>query len=386
MTTDPQRDPGSAEALMARARDLAASVRRSTAPNPWVGAVLVADGVVVGEGATRPPGGPHAEVVALAEAGERARGATMVVTLEPCAHRGRTGPCADALVAAGVARVIVGVEDPDQQVAGAGIARLRAAGIEVEVGPGGDEVRAQLAPYLHHRRTGRSFCLAKSALSLDGRVAAADGTSRWITGPRARADAHGVRADSQAVVVGSGTALADRPALTVRDVAPAPERPPLRVLLDGLGRVSADGPLFDVSLAPTLVCTTRAAPDAVVAAWRAAGAEVEVVAPSATSPRRGVDLGAMLDLLGARGVLQAMVEGGSALHGALVAEGRVDRLVCYVGAVSLGADGLPGLAWPGPSTIADAPRWTLESATVLGDDVRLDYTPRPADAAPTGAD
>ncbi len=371
MTTDPQHSPD--EALMARARSLAASVRRTTAPNPWVGAMVVADGEVVGEGATAPPGGPHAEVAALAAAGDRARGATVAVTLEPCAHHGRTPPCADALVAAGVARVLVGVEDPDPRVAGQGIARLRAAGIEVVVGVGAGAVAEQLAPYLHHRRTGRAYCLVKTALSVDGRVAAADGSSQWITGPEARADAHGLRADSQAVVVGSGTALADRPALTVRDVAPPPV-PPLRVLLDGAGRVPADGPLFDVSLAPTLVVTTEAAPGAVVDAWRAAGAKVEVVAP-VPGVRRGVDLGATLALLGDHGVLQAMVEGGSHLHGALVAEGLADHLVTYVGGVTLGTDGLAGLAWPGPPTIAAAPRWRLRGVRVLGDDVRIDRSP-----------
>lgn len=370
MTTDLPSAPD--EALMARARSLAASVRRSTAPNPWVGAVVVAaDGCLVGEGATAPPGGPHAEVVALSVAGARARGATVAVTLEPCAHHGRTPPCADALVAAGVARVVVGVEDPDPRVAGSGVARLRAAGIDVTVGVGAAAVADQLAPYLHHRRTGRAFCLAKTALSIDGRVAAADGSSRWITGPAARADAHGLRADSQAVVVGAGTALADRPALTVRD-AEAPPTPPVRVLLDAVGRVPAVGPLFDPRLAPTLVVTTDAAPDGSVDAWRAAGAEVAVVAPAG---RRGVALSETLALLGARGVLQAMVEGGSLLHGALLAEGLVDRLVTYVGGVALGVDGRAGLDWPGPPTIGDAPRWRLREVVALGDDVRIDRSP-----------
>ena len=371
MTTEPT--PSTDEALMARAGSLAAGVRRATAPNPWVGAVVVADGVVVGEGATAPPGGPHAEVTALAAAGARARGATVAVTLEPCAHHGRTAPCADALIAAGVARVLVGVEDPDPRVAGAGIAALRAAGIEVVVGVGAAAVADQLAPYLHHRRTGRAFCLAKSALSIDGRVAAADGSSRWITGPAARADAHSLRADSGAVVVGAGTALADRPALTVRD-AEAPPAPPLRVLLDAVGRVPADGPLFDTRLAPTLVVTTDAVSESVAESWRGAGAAVAVVAPAADGGR-GVDLAATLTLLGERGVLQAMVEGGSFLHGALIAEGLVDRLVTYVGGVALGADGLPGLAWPGPGTIAAAPRWRLERVVALDDDVRIDRSP-----------
>jgi diaminohydroxyphosphoribosylaminopyrimidine deaminase/5-amino-6-(5-phosphoribosylamino)uracil reductase len=355
---------------MADAAALAERARRRSAPNPWVGCVIERDGVVVGVGATDPPGGPHAEVVALRAAGDAARGATAYVTLEPCSHHGRTPPCADALIAAGVARVVVALADPDDNVAGEGIARLRAAGIPVEVGVAADAARLQLAPYLHHRRTGRAFCLVKTALSLDGRTAAADGSSQWITGSAARADAHGLRADSQAVVVGSGTALADRPALTVRSADPLPEHPPLRVLLDARGRVPAEGPLFDAA-APTLVVTTDLAPAAALDAWRAAGAEVETV--PATDGK--VDLAAALTTLGAHGVLQAMVEGGAALHGALVAAGLVDRLTAYVGAALLGATAKPGLDWPGPASIADAPRLRLVATRVLGDDVRLDYVP-----------
>ena len=367
MPTDgPQRD----EEHMAHAAALAERARRRTAPNPWVGCVIVRDAAVVGEGATEPPGGRHAEIVALRAAGDAARGATAYTTLEPCSHHGRTSPCADALTAAGVARVVVALEDPDDKVAGEGIARLRAAGIEVEVGVGADAVRVQLAPYLHHRRTGRAFCLVKTALSLDGRTAAADGSSQWITGPAARADAHELRADSQAVVVGSGTALADRPALTVRDADPVPEHPPLRVLLDARGRVPAAGPLFDAA-APTLVITTGAAPSGVLDAWWAAGATVETV-PAANGK---VDLVAALDVLGAYGVLQAMIEGGAALHGALLEAGLVDRLTVYVGAALLGSGAKPGLDWPGPATIADAPRLRLVACHVLGDDVRLDYVP-----------
>ncbi|MBM3660986.1 MAG: bifunctional diaminohydroxyphosphoribosylaminopyrimidine deaminase/5-amino-6-(5-phosphoribosylamino)uracil reductase RibD, partial [Actinobacteria bacterium] len=299
-----------------------------------------------------------------------ARGASAYVTLEPCSHHGRTPPCADALVEAGVARVVIAATDPDPLVAGRGTERLRAAGVAVTLGVGADAATRQLAPYLHHRRTGRAYCLVKSALSLDGRTAAADGSSQWITGSAARADAHGLRADSQAIVVGSGTALADRPALTVRDVTPAPATPPLRVLLDARGRVPAAGPLFDAA-APTLVVTTDLAAPTVVEAWKAAGAKVETVPDAAGK----VDLAATLRLLGAHGVVQAMVEGGAALHGALLAAGLVDHLCVYVGAALLGADGKPGLDWPGPRSIGSAPRLRLLDATVLGDDVRLDYVP-----------
>ncbi|MDQ1466423.1 MAG: diaminohydroxyphosphoribosylaminopyrimidine deaminase [Actinomycetota bacterium] len=358
--------------LMARALELGRQVRRLTAPNPWVGSVVASDGVVVGEGATRPPGGPHAEVVALAAAGDRARGATLFTTLEPCSHRGQTAPCVDALIAAGVARVVSAIDDPDSHVSGRGHAALRAAGIAVDVGTGARESTTLLAPYVVHRREGRSFVLLKAATSLDGRVAAADGGSRWITGPAARADAHERRADSQAIVVGSGTALADAPTLTVRDATPPFGPPPLRVLVDGRGRVPATGPLFDPSLAPTLVVTTDRAPMAMRDAWAAAGAAVEVV----DGPGSTVDLSAMLTMLASRGVLQALVEGGPGLHGALLNADLVDGIVAYVAPVILGAGGRAAYGLdPGPP-FALAPRYRLTRVAPLGDDVCLEYEPR----------
>jgi diaminohydroxyphosphoribosylaminopyrimidine deaminase/5-amino-6-(5-phosphoribosylamino)uracil reductase len=363
---------------MTRAIALAAAVRRRTAPNPWVGCVVVdADGQVAGEGATEPPGGPHAEALALREAGDRARGGTAYVTLEPCSHHGRTPPCAGALVEAGVSRVVVALTDPDPRVAGTGIATLRDAGIEVvEAGaPITERARHDLAPYLHQRATGRAFALLKTATSLDGRTAARDGSSQWITGPVARADGHRLRADSQAVVVGAGTALADRPTLTARDVEPRPERQPLRVLLDARGHVPGEGPLFDTELAPTLVVTTDRADASAVDAWRAAGAKVEVVRPAASGS--GVDLAEALVLLGTSyGVLQAMVEGGAALHGALLAAGLADRIVQYLAPVVLGAEGRPAIAWPGPDTLDGAPRWDLVDTARFGDDVRLTFDAR----------
>jgi diaminohydroxyphosphoribosylaminopyrimidine deaminase/5-amino-6-(5-phosphoribosylamino)uracil reductase len=364
--------------LMGQALSLAGRARLRTPPNPWVGCVIVRDGEVVGEGATQAPGGAHAEVEALRAAGDRARGATAYVTLEPCAHHGRTPPCTEALIDAGVTRVVVALEDPDPNVSGRGIAQLQERGITVDVGSGADNARLSLAPYLVHRRTGRSFCLLKTAMSVDARIAAADGSSQWITGPAARADAHGLRADSQAVVVGAGTALTDRPSLTVRDLDPPVEHPPLRVVLDARGRVPATGALFDGDLAPTLVITTEAAPAAAVDDWRAAGAKVEIV-PAAPG---GVDLSAALAVLGGHGVLQAMVEGGPTVHGALLAAGLVDRLVVYLGAALLGPDGAPAFAGSRPATIAHAHRLSLRGATPLGDDVRLDYVPLPVSVAP----
>ena len=215
--------------------------------------------------------------------------------------------------------------------------------------------------------------LLKTATSLDGRVTAADGSSRWITGETARADAHALRAESQAVVVGSGTALADRPMLTARLEGASPVgRQPLRVLLDARGRVPADGPLFDTTLASTLVFTTERATDRSVDAWRSSGAKVEVLPAGANG---GIDLAAALGLLGSEGVLQAMFEGGPTVHGALVTAGLADRLIAYVAGAMLGPDGAPALRGAFPAALTDAPRFHLLDARRLGDDVRLDYVP-----------
>jgi diaminohydroxyphosphoribosylaminopyrimidine deaminase/5-amino-6-(5-phosphoribosylamino)uracil reductase len=362
--------------LMRRALALAGAARRLTPPNPWVGCVLVRDGEVVGEGATRPPGGPHAEIEALRAAGDRARGATAYTTLEPCSHHGRTPPCTDALLEAGVARFVVAIADPDPHVAGQGVAVLRRAGATVDVGTEEDAATRLLAPYLVHRAAGRSFVVLKTATSIDGRLAARDGSSRWITGPAARADVHELRADSQAVIIGAGTAVADLPSLTARDTHEPVERQPLRVVLDASGRVPAQGPLFDSSLAPTLVITTAAAPDDATSSWLAAGAKVQTVPPAPNG--HGVDLQAALELLAGLGVLQALVEGGAQLAGALLDAGRVDRLVTYVAPTILGAEGGAAFGLAGPATIADAPRLHLVDVARFGDDVRLDYERLPA--------
>ncbi len=364
----PERD----DELMTRAIELARGARRHTAPRPAVGCVIVRAGEIVGVGATGvSPGGAHAEAAALGAAGERARGATVYTTLEPCDHQGATPPCTEALIAAGVETVVVAVDDPDERVAGRGNARLRAAGINVVTGVGAADAAHDLAPYLHHRRTGRAFVTAKVALSLDGRVAAADTTSQWITSKVSRADAHELRADVQAIVVGAGTALADAPALTVRDADPMPAQPPLRVLLDGRGRVPALGPLFDTTVAPTLVVTTDVAPASATDAWAAAGAKVESIAAATTGA--GVDLDALTLLLGRNGVLHALIEGGATVLGAVMRERVAQRLVAYVAPTLLGTRGLPGFAFDGPATIGDADPFRLAAVRAIGDDIRLDY-------------
>lgn len=323
---------------MSRAIELGASVRASTPPNPWVGCVLqTVDGALF-EGATQPVGGPHAEAVALAaaqDAGASTVGATAWVTLEPCSHHGRTPPCADALIEAGVARVVVALEDPDPKVAGHGLERLVAAGVEVVLGSRGVEAADSLAPYLHHRRTGRPWVVLKLASSLDGRTAAPDGSSRWITGPAARADAHGLRAESDAVLVGAGTVRTDNPSLTVRD-APAPRGDPVRVVL---GAAPADA-----NVHPCL--------------------------------ERSGDLGELLDELGALGHVQLLVEGGASVAHAFHRARLVDRYVVYVAPVLFGGDDGRGMfAGPGAASMADVLRGRLRRITPIGDDLRIDLDP-----------
>ncbi|MFL6225052.1 MAG: bifunctional diaminohydroxyphosphoribosylaminopyrimidine deaminase/5-amino-6-(5-phosphoribosylamino)uracil reductase RibD [Actinomycetes bacterium] len=373
-------EQGPDEAWMARAVALAEGGRGTASPNPMVGAVLVRDGRVVGEGFHRAAGLAHAEAVALAAAAELAAGATCYVTLEPCAHHGRTPPCADALVAAGVARVVAAVPDPDPRVGGAGLARLRAAGVRVEVGTGAETAAEQNAAYLTHRRLGRPRITLKAAASLDGKVAAPDGTSLWITGASARADPHRLRAEADAVCVGAGTALADDPRLTVR-LPGRSGRQPLRVVVDAAGRVEATGHLFDGE-AETLVATTPAAPAAAVDAWKAAGAEVLICEPTVTvgggcggalpaPPVGQVDLHDLTRALGERGVLELLVEGGPRLQASLWAAGLADRLVWYLAPLAIGGEAAPGLLGAGAATLADARRLRLASVDRLGDDLRL---------------
>lgn len=330
---------------MARALELAASVRATTSPNPWVGCVLQTSDGAAFEGATQPPGGPHAEAVALAAAraaGADTAGATAWVTLEPCSHHGRTPPCADALTEAGIGRVVVALADPDPNVAGGGIERLRTAGVDVEVGVRSAEAAEQLAPYLVHRRTGRPYVVLKLASTLDGGTAAPDGTSQWITGPAARADAHALRAESDAILVGAGTVRADDPSLTVRD-APAPRGDPLRIVLG-------------------------AAP---------AGAKVHPCI------ERTGDLGAVLDELGKRGCLQLLVEGGATVAHAFHHAGLVDRYVVYLAPALFGGDDARGLfAGPGAPTIAAVTRGQIARVAHLGDDLRIDLDPSPGKEAP----
>lgn len=303
--------------------------------------MVSADGQIF-DGATQAPGGPHAERVALSAAGERARGATVYTTLEPCDHTGRTGPCSDALVTAGVARVVAGVLDPDPNVAGQGLRTLEQAGIEVETGVGADAVEAQLAPYLHQRRTGRPFVVLKVAMSLDGRTAAPDGSSQWITGPEARAVGHRIRAESDAVIVGAGTVRADDPSLTVRDWRPA------------------DDVAIGDSLDPMRVVLGTAPAEARVRPC------VELAGPPADILRELRD----------RDVLQVMIEGGAGVAGAFHRAGLVDRYELFLAPALFGGDDAMGaFAGPGAANMADVMRGRLVQAARVGADLHVTMVP-----------
>ena len=355
------------EALIGRAIELAERGRGLVSPNPMVGAVVVSGGETVGEGWHEGPGTPHAEVVALDEAGQRARGATLYTSLEPCVHFGRTPPCTDAIVRAGVARVVVAATDPNPVVDGRGLRALREAGVEVVEGVRAQEAERLNEAFAKHVRTGMPFVTWKAAVSLDGKVAARDGSSRWITGEQARADGHRLRGSADAIVIGAGTALADDPALTVRDPGYR-GRQPIRVLVDARGRVDDGRALFDGS-APTIVATTELAPRARRDAWREAGADVLVFEPD----DERVPLAALLNDLGKRDVQGVLLEGGPTLVWSAVEGGLVDRVVVYVAPKLVGGVDAPGaLGGAGLAPISEALRVRIRSVERVGEDVRVE--------------
>ena len=323
------------EQLMRRAMSTALQARLVARPNPWVGAVVVARDGSTYEGCTAAPGGPHAEIAALTRAGDAAHGATLYSTLEPCSHTGRTGPCTRAIIDAGVSRVVVGVVDPDAKVAGRGVTELRAAGITVDVGACAALVRTQLAAYLHHRMTGRPWVVLKMASTLDGRTAAADGSSRWITGEVARQRVHELRAESDAVLVGAGTVRADDPALTVRD---------------------AQGP----------------SPRRIVLGTAPAGAKIHPCTEWSGEPEQ------LLDRLGSEDVLQLLVEGGARVAADFHRRGLVDRYVFHLAPAIAGGDDAPGVfSGAAAASIADMWRGSVVSVQQLGDDVEIVVEPSP---------
>jgi len=346
---------------MRRALELAERGRSTVSPNPLVGCVIVAGGEVVGEGWHHVAGGPHAEVVALQAAGDRARGATAYVTLEPCTHTGHTPPCVDALIRAAVGRVVIACTDPNPMAAG-GADALRGAGVAVDVGLLRDEAAGQNEIFLHGVRLRRPFVHLKGAVSLDGRVTAADGTSKWLTGTSALRHAHELRAQVDAIVVGSGTVLADDPELTVRlEGWTAPQ--PLRVVLDGRARTPVHSRVYDRA-ARTLALVMPGARDQVLRDAGVAVAEVKTGADGRLDPH------AVLDVLWERGARSVLVEGGPTVFTSFVAAGCFDRIALYVAPLLLGDRGLALLA-DGPSTLNEAERFVLHRVEHVGDDAVL---------------
>lgn len=334
--------------FMEKALQLSAKARFLSPPNPWVGCVIVKNGEIVGEGFTQPPGGNHAEIEALKRAGERARGATMYVTLEPCAHQGKTPPCTLALIQSGISAVYISTQDPDSKVGGRGILQLQDAGIAVHLGEMRSEVESLLTPYLHQRRTKRPYCIVKAAITVDGKMAAADGTSQWITCETARADVHRMRAESQAIIIGANTAREDNPSLTVRHFSADGVENPLRVVVDTHGRVPQGGALFNHE-APTWHVTSKECPG-----------------------EEGIDLLTLLKRLAEKDVLQVLVEGGPKLITSFFTQKLIDKLCIYVGPRLLGKTAFP-LLDSCISTLKDAPELSLLRCERLGSTVRLEY-------------
>lgn len=365
--------------FMERALALAAAVRGTTSPNPWVGAVLVREGTVIAEGATSPPGGNHAEANALAEVD--ARGATLYVTLEPCAPfpGKRTPPCSERAIAAGIARAVVALPDPDARVAGLGIAAMRAAGITVEVGDGAEVATALLRPYLKHRATGMPYVIAKWASSLDGRTATANGDSKWITGEAARALVHDQRAWVDAILTGSGTVLADDPALTARPGGIAAARQPLRVVLDTSGRIPPSAALFREP-GPIVIATTRRASRPWREAVVAAGAQVL----ECEDAPAGVGLRQLLRTLAQRGVLSLWVEAGATVLGSLFDDELVDETWAFLAPKIIGGTGRPAVGGEGAPFVSAAPSLRSVHVQRLGDDVLVRGYCGPWEPAPTG--
>mmetsp|Transcript_21157 Transcript_21157/g.59063 ORF Transcript_21157/g.59063 Transcript_21157/m.59063 type:complete len:407 (+) Transcript_21157:56-1276(+) len=377
--------------FMRRALRISETAKRRTAPNPWVGAVLVAaDGTtVLGEGFHKGPGQPHGEVEAFRDADRRGvseeqiKGATLYTTLEPC-HRGpgkRTPPCDELVVSRRVRRCVVGHVDPDLIFGGAGVQMMREAGVIVDVGVAEADVKKSLRAYLHHRSSGLPYVVVKIATSLDGRIGCADKTSQWITKTAARQDAHRLRADSQAILVGSSTALQDNPSLTVRLTEdPNMAKQPLRVVLDTRGQVR-EGHLMDTATAQTLIFTSKAlcSPEA-RKVWEAKGVQhCDVpladapLKPGAKESLKCLDLQAVLKELALRGVMQLMVEGGAVVQGEFMRQGLCDELRMYLGATLLGSSAQPWAQTELTSTIGDAKFWKLRGVRQLDDDVCLEY-------------
>ena len=341
-------------------------------PNPAVGCVLVNEGRVVGRGWTQPGGRPHAETEALCRAGPSARGATAYVSLEPCCHRGQTPPCAEALVGAGVRRVVVAIEDPDPRVSGGGIARLRAAGIAVETGLCADAAAEINAGFFSRVRRGRPLVTVKLATTLDGRIAMLSGESRWITGAPARARAHLLRAQHDAVMVGIGTVLADDPELTCR-LNGLGTRPPVRIVVDRQLRIPPTARLLAAAGAAPIWLLTAACADPIRRrAIEESGASMIEVADAGGA----IDLAGALAALGARGITRLLVEGGARLAAGLLKARLVDRLAWFHAPRLIGGDGIAAIGALGIAALAEAPGFERVSTETVGADLLTTFRNR----------
>jgi diaminohydroxyphosphoribosylaminopyrimidine deaminase/5-amino-6-(5-phosphoribosylamino)uracil reductase len=358
--------------FMAGAMALARRGLGNVWPNPSVGCVIVKDGTIVGRGWTQPGGRPHAETEALRRAGPAARGAIVYVTLEPCSHHGQTGPCADALIEAGVSRVVSALGDPDPRVSGQGLARLAGAGIAVDDGLMADQAREINQGYLLRIESGRPLVTLKLALSLDGRIAARTGDSQWITGEDARAAAHGLRASHDAVAVGVGTAASDDPHLTCR-LAGLPVRPPVRIVFDSRLQLPLTRQLIaGAHETPTWIVTLATTIKGVGAERAHALKDLGVtLVPVGESETGRISVESALKALGELGLTRLLVEGGGKLAASFLSEGLVDDLVVFRAGLVIGGDGVPGIAGLGLDRIADAARFRLVDSRRCGGD-RMD--------------
>ncbi len=338
-------------------------------PNPSVGCVLVNEGRIVGRGWTQDGGRPHAEVVALAQAGEAAKGATAYVTLEPCSHTGKTPPCATALIKAGVARVVAALEDSDPRVSGRGFDMLRSAGIDVTTGILAEKAAYDLAGFFLKTEENRPLLTLKLATSFDGRIATANGDSQWITGAEARRAVHMQRARHDAVLIGAGTARTDDPSLTARDLGVT--RQPVRVVASRLLDIPLNGKLATtVGDIPVWICHDPAADPMLIDAWSGMGAKLLPV--NVTNGH--LDPTAILNALAAQGLTRVYCEGGGTLAASLLSADRVDRLIHFSAGTAIGAEGLPALGAMGLSKLATAPRFKRQSSRVVGEDVMTEWT------------
>lgn len=338
-------------------------------PNPSVGCVIVRGDQIVGRGWTQPGGRPHAEAVALAASGGQAAGATAYVSLEPCAHHGKTPPCSEALIAAGVSRVVIALQDPDPRVNGRGIAMLRAAGLTVDVGVLEREAEELQAGFLRRFREGRPLLTLKLATSFDGRIATATGESQWITGPEARRVVHALRASHDAVLVGAGTARTDDPQLTVRGLGTTYQ--PVRIVASRRLDLPLDGYLArTASEVPVWICHGADADPGLVSQWQDRGAQCLI---TGTGVDRQIDPASLMAKLAEQGLTRIFCEGGGAFASSLLNAGIVDRLITFTAGLGLGAEGQPGIGAMGLDTLSEAPRFQLQSCRKVGPDIMAEW-------------